>query len=54
MILTCQLILKLRNISNAFLKDIPKFKIPYSFFFKTKAKNKAAKKAKNKINLKIS
>ena len=38
-----------RGYMKASLKDFPKFNIPYSFFFKTKAKKKASKKAKDNL-----
>ncbi len=40
-----QVDIEIKKYLKAFLKDFPKFNIPYSFFFKTKAKQKASKKA---------
>jgi hypothetical protein len=41
-----QVYLEIKKYLKAFLKDFPKFNIPYSFFFKTKAKKKASKRDK--------
>jgi hypothetical protein len=42
-----QVDLEIKKYLKVFLKDFPKFKIPYSFFIKTKTKKKAGKKARN-------
>jgi hypothetical protein len=39
--------LEIKIYQKVFSKDFPKFNIPYSFFFKTKAKKEADKKARN-------
>ena len=44
-----QVDIEIKKYLKAFLKDFPKFNIPYSFFFKTKAKKKASKKAKDNL-----